>query len=578
MNYLILLLKKKNEFTEIISINNPTILYLNLILGNSSFYYLNNSDEYLKNLNEISEQNKIILNNNFQIINETAVIKIKINSYSLYEYFIQQVDKIFDVITFGKNIKYFRENRIYNILILDLKCLIKLLTPEKEVKFYNKNQNFILNNNQVYIHLDKGDFFYIEGKNSLVSFYYQLSQSEDFLICNEEMKEYNDVKETFIIFNKTNYDAINVIITYIDNEINNTNLQYLFDFNVIPYSRYNTKLYNTKTIIMNKKSKSLLIPNLLKEDKFNHSIDESFYVYLKFDNKIKKIKYEIKYINYIFLEEKEINLIQPGFNRIYIGYKTKNYINIDLCTNSKISYSLFKNETIILSEKNKTLFQNHILNIKNDDNEDYYSLDIYNDNEILILLSNKEIEELNDITYNYLINIEIINNKTKELYINFNPVSIFPQVEYMIYVIDSIYFNNLNNHCFIQHLINENLYIYKDYLISNGDESHFEKYLKLDNILEKKEYSIIIISKQIISNYFQYQYYQPTKIKFFTENEESSGDNDSSNNSSVKTIIIIIISVVIGIGCSLFAFSYIRMKRRFKSKEKFETLFDKKIN
>ena len=197
-------IEKKNEFTEIISINNPTILYLNLILGNSSFYYLNNSDEYLKNLNEISEQNKIILNNNFQIINETAVIKIKINSYSLYEYFIQQVDKIFDVITFGKNIKYFRENRIYNILILDLKCLIKLLTPEKEVKFYNKNQNFILNNNQVYIHLDKGDFFYIEGKNSLVSFYYQLSQSEDFLICNEEMKEYNDVKETFIIFNKTN--------------------------------------------------------------------------------------------------------------------------------------------------------------------------------------------------------------------------------------------------------------------------------------------------------------------------------------------------------------------------------------
>ena len=143
-------LENNNEYTEILSLNHPAICYLNLIVGNSSFYLLNNNDDYIKYENEISKENKKLLNT-FEIINETSVLKIKINSFSLYDYFIQQNDNLFDIINFGKNIKYFRENIKYTILILELKCLIKLMTPEKQTKIYNENEQYILDKSFFYL-------------------------------------------------------------------------------------------------------------------------------------------------------------------------------------------------------------------------------------------------------------------------------------------------------------------------------------------------------------------------------------------------------------------------------------------
>ena len=563
-------LENSNEYTEIISLTHPAICYLNLIIGNSSFYLLKNNDDYIKYENEISEENKTLLNT-FEIINETSVLKIKINYFSLYDYFIQQNDNIFDIINFGKNIKYFRENIKYTILILDFKCLIKLMTPKTQTKIYNENKKYLLDNSHPFVYLDKGDLFTIEGNNSLVSFYYQISNNNKTVICKENMKEYIDINEIFVVFNKTEFNAINIIITYLDNETESINLQYLIDFNIIPYSRYNLKYFDTKEIY-NNKSKSILIPNYYKEDNVKHSEEEQLFMYLNFGLNIKKMKIEIKYINYIFLKENENNILPSGFKRIMIGYKSKNYINIDLCKNSKISYSLLKNDIIIPSKQNVTMLSNDILYVENDDNytesaQDYYSLDIYSDNEILLLLSKHKLDFLNEILYDYKINVEITDKKTKELYVDFNAFSPLPHTEYTLYIIDSKY--NLDDHCFIHYLINENLYTYKYDVISNGEEANFEIYMKLENIVEdEKEYSIIIITKQIFLLDIKYNYYQPTKIKFFTEEKKDGKDKDKDKNSSNASVIIPIIIVIILLIGGLFILFNMKKKKKFVKDEK----------
>ena len=59
----------------------------------------------------------------------------------------------------------------------------------------------------------------------------------------------------------------------------------------------------------------IFINNYIKNDKANHLDNETFYIYLSFEDQV-NLHYQLNYSNYEFLEENNQILISPGLNRI----------------------------------------------------------------------------------------------------------------------------------------------------------------------------------------------------------------------------------------------------------------------
>ena len=323
--------------------------------------------------------------------------------------------------------------------------------------------------------------------------------------------------------------------------------------------------------------------------------NEKYFIYFKFSDILLNFTVEINYINYIFINKNENIILSPGIKRIFLGYDSKNYIKLDLCQNLNISINYVKNEEIEFEKKNITYFSNEIIFIENENNgEDYYSLDIYSNLEMLISFSNKEF--IQKLYQNYEININIVNIEKKIISVSFSQFSFYSEVEYIIYLFESEYEIDLKNLCHIQYLINEKLYLNKHLKLSNWKELYFEEILILENIIEKgKEYQIFVVANQISNYNSEYKYFSPKKFYFYNdesdeneeneseenesdENEEKESDengfdeneeNESDENVENKSYIwvIIIISILIGIGI-LLLFSYISKRKKEKNKIK----------
>ena len=95
------------------------------------------------------------------------------------------------------------------------------------------------------IYLNESGNYFIKGYNSIVAFYTSITNNNNFSICNEDYKNFKNVQEIFIIPNATDFDSINIFITYYDNNINETYLNYIFDYNRIPFTRKNFEFYKT---------------------------------------------------------------------------------------------------------------------------------------------------------------------------------------------------------------------------------------------------------------------------------------------------------------------------------------------
>ena len=526
----------KNKFLSLIMSSHETVIYFKLILGNSSFSISENLNSNYDSNDIISliNQKKVESNTDelFKLINnKNTLIQLMINSYSIFDYYVQQEEDLFINIYLKSQIKFLKEKIRYRITFEDQKKkLIKLLTKNKEVKIYkNEIKNsikYLLNNENQNIYINENDTFIIEGNNCIIGINFPLTDKENYLICDKQNQNYKNIEEIFITPNKSNYDAINIIFTFDEqNDESDIYLDYLIDYHIIPYSRKNMnyeRRYST-----NKEKLSLLIPNVYKEQMIisNDNNNENFFIFIRFSKIINNLKVDINYINYYFINNNEYKILPPGYKKIFLGYESSNYINLDLCKNSEISYSFIQNDEI--ASKNDTINSNQIINLYNKNENDYYSMDINSNEEIILSLTNKEIENL-DLKYNYSIDVEMINGTNNNIIVYFESISQSLEIEYTIYILDSKYKENLDDHCFIQYLINNNIYSYKKVIYSNGKTSNFKEKLNLENIIEdRKEYYLIIVAKELINFYPQYKYYSPSK---FISNSNAKESKVNSSN------------------------------------------------
>ena len=71
-----------------------------------------------------------------------------------------------------------------------------------------------------------------EGNNSVVGFYIQLNESSNYLLCDKDNQYFKDIKEIFILPNKTQLDSMNIIITILNDNKNYNFLEYIIDYNI----------------------------------------------------------------------------------------------------------------------------------------------------------------------------------------------------------------------------------------------------------------------------------------------------------------------------------------------------------
>lgn len=545
----------KNKFLALIMSNHETVIYFKLILGNSSFSISENlnSNYDANDIISFINQKKVESNTNelFKLINnKNALIQLMINSYSIFDYYIQQEEDLYINIYSNSKIKFLKQKIRYRITFEDQKKkLLKLLTKNKEVKIY-KNENinaikYLLNNEKQIIYLNENDTFIIEGNNCIIGIYFPLTDKENYLICDKQSQNYKNIEKIFITPNESNYDALNIIFTFDkQNDENDIYLDYLIDYHIIPYSRKNMNY--ERRYFNNKEKLSLLIPNIYKEKMIlSKDNNEKFFIFIRFSETINSLKVDINYINYYFINNNEYRILPPGYKKIFLGYESSNYINLDLCKNSYISYSFIQNDEI--ASKNNTINSNQIINLYNENENDYYSMDINSNEEILLSLTNKEIENL-DLNYNYSIDIEMINGTNNNIIVYFESISESLEIEYTIYILDSKYKENLDDHCFIQYLINNNIYSYKKVIYSNGKTLNFKEKLNLENIIEGgKEYYLIIVAKELINFYPQYKYYSPSK--FISNSNAKESKVNSSNILFGKFSIICYIILFLSAFC-----------------------------
>ena len=332
------ILQGKNQYTEIIPYEKEAIIYINPIIGNSSFYLINdNISDLSQSVDEIPDEYKKKISGLELLYNKTIILKKQILFFCLYDFYFQKFDDIYEYLGFDSKIKFFKKGILYKIYLLlnNNNYLIKLLSLESDAIIYNNEENLILNNTNSISYLNKNDEYFIEGNDSIVAFYVPLTNNNNYSICEHNVQNFKNVQEIFIIPNETKFDAINIFILYSDNEKENIKLIYLDDFNILPYSRKNFEISKNIELKKNKKS-SLLIPNLYKENEIEHLENEKYFIYFKFSDILLNFTVEINYINYIFINKNENIILSPGIKRIFLGYDSKNYIKLDLCQNSKI--------------------------------------------------------------------------------------------------------------------------------------------------------------------------------------------------------------------------------------------------
>jgi len=559
------LTEDKNEFTEIIKKDIETIIYLNLIIGNASFYLINNIDYSFDYLKEIPVNNKKIING-IQIVNEKeAVLKFKVNSFSIFEYFIQDNNNNNNnyYLLYKPMIKYFKEDIIYEIIfiLINGKILAKLLTIENSVTLYKDKTELILNSNNLNLILQESGNYFVKGHNSLVAFYTSLTNNTNYSISTKDNEDFYYVQEIFIVPNATNYNSICLFITYFDDKEDNCILNYLVDYNIIPFSRKNFENFERIAIKSNKRM-SLIIKNFYRENKSKSTDNnEKLFIYILFSTILSKVNIEIKYTDYNFLNINELFIIKPGFNKIFLGSEYKYYINLKLCENNKINYNFVKNGENESSSIYNEVSSNEILFLDNENIDEHYSIYINNEKEILLSFTNNEIENnISNLNYNFSVNMKYIDSVNREIFFEFNPISYYPEVEYFIFIFDSKYLNDLANHCFIFHLIEDNLYLYKKTIISNGEELSFNLNIKINNITQGKEdYILLIMAKEILYLYPNYKFYEYIKFNFDGKRSETDSDkiiNEEENNIITVVIIIIYIIMIIIIIILIIIFVY----------------------
>ncbi len=492
----------KGEKIEIIGSGNKKIIYSNLIMGDTDFFEVFDVSDN-KTEEKLEYKGIKVLNN------QTLILKAIINSISMYEIFFQNYDKKYHYISNSKMIFFAKYiNYIIFPSFENMKIIAKLINSNSQISILSDKEEIKLNTTNRFIEFNNFEKLEIEGNDTLIHFFVVLTNNTDYLISNMNKAEINEISEIFIVPQRTDYDMINLLVNITQSEKDEIILYYIVDYNIIPYSRNKIDILNKITLKKGIKQ-YIFINNYIKNDKASHLPNETFYIYLLFEDKI-NLYYQLNYSNYKYLKENDEILVTPGLNRIFIGYEEINYLKFDKCGKDNISLNIYQNEE--LNEENIIIFNdNNLISCNKKEKEGYLSLEVNFQDDFLLSLSHQNISILDNLIYNYDIELSIDNIK-KKVVINYSPISNFPQIEYHIYMVDSKYYYNLSDHCFINKYIND-IYKRKFVFFSNGEEEIFSQQLKIEGDIKCDEfYAFLIIAKEVINGYINYHYYNPKTI------------------------------------------------------------------
>ena len=212
-----------------------------------------------------------------------------------------------------------------------------------------------------------------------------------------------------------------------------------------------------------------------------------------------------------------------------------------------------KKKDIIYKEEEKVI----ICNKTKEDN--YISLEINSNENLLLAKSDSEIEFLEDFIFDYEIYLD--QDEKDNLTIIFNSVSMFYQVEYYIIIIKDHYFNNeLKNHCFLHQILEKKEYILQEIIFSNGEEDIFNTTINITKTLNtQKNYTVIVFAKEIHEKYFLYRYYNPKEF-------DVSFDDEGNKNKILLWILISVgIAIFLIVGIILIIFCVIKKRKEKKN-------------
>ena len=304
---------------------------------------------------------------------------------------------------------------------------------------------------------------------------------------------------------KTNeFNSINILLNIeTEDPLEDAFLDYYMDFGKIPYS---SNIEKKQIIIGNQNQANLVIPNYSNISKN----DEQYFIYFRFNTTLSKISAKIFYENIIYLEEQSYIILKPGVNNITFIRKINHYLNITKFNknkNSNANYTIYKDEQII--EQNIINETDNIIYIAKPTYREIIKLQIINDDEILLRVSQVYFEDFSIISYNKTMNVELLGNILR---IKFNTTNYKARLEYQIALIEKE--DNINP-LSIHKIFYENNLIYKNIIYSSGKEP-IEMNISLlndtNNFTYGKDYNLIAYGKDFYGDNINYFYMDPLSL------------------------------------------------------------------
>ena len=556
----------KNEKIFVNEVFDENLVYLNLICGDTIFYLVDKNNDLINNNEELTFPKLQ------KFINETYIVKIKSNSYSIYDYLIFNNLENEYYINYESKLIYFIKKIKYNIYLDEVEQLfIRILDGETILKY--ENDKIILNKTNNHFELIKKNskIFSLYGNNSLIYFFIPLCINNYIIISNRD-NLINNYRNVFLTFEKQNKDMIKIIISYInENKNDELMVEYIMDYNIIPYSRNKNSL-SSIIYLKSNENYSLIIPNLLKNDKAKHFENEKFFIYFKL-LKTELIRISYEYIDLNILPKKEPILISPGQNNYFLGTNDKNFIKIDKCMNNNITLSILRNNNNFINETKIDIEENMMIEIDRNANDNYISLNINNNKDFLLTLSEGKFQNNENLKNNYF----LLSINKKNLNIKLNISSFLIQTEYYLFYIKKNEIVNFNNECFIFNLINNNTFL--DVFYTSGTNNYFEKNITLLNDFkyDLNLYEFILIGKEYHTFYYSYIYFKQYLTNISNDDDENN-NNEKEYKMPIYLILIIIFSIIIIFVLILVLIFIIkRAKRKNNLKSKIENIENKEL-
>ena len=556
---------------EFINSQEKTLIYYNNITDNLKIYELNvgnnfNLDDFINNNNNLSKFTGIKTieeQKTFIILKEASnqfLYEKYINYFTDFNYILDESKICYLFMDFEYNFSC--SKKIKNLL---LKILNFNISTEVEIKCGNELMKIEKEINLINIEKCNGEFI-IKGNNTLIHFYLPYIINDEYILIEDNDKDsftLSNIKQLFIVPKKNDYNSINILITldYIPN-IYPVYFYYYIDYGIIPYSNIKEK----KFIIITNKT-NIIIPNFSKYSKEN----EKFFIFFYFNTTISNLNIKMTYENILNLDSKDHIIFKSGKHILKFINKNDYYLNLTKSDNNKDDaiVSVCKNEDCI-NYSNKSDPKN-LIQIKEASYNENLLIKIENSQNILLCVSPNYFYNLSDIIHDDSIYVEQNENI---LIVKFNTTSYNAKLEYYIALIDKN--DDITPISYHDFIFNNN-YIYRNIFNSKGIEP-IETNISLKiNFKYNKNYTLIVLGKEMYDDSFNYIYYEPKKIFINKDNKDSDDSHTDETDETKKgdskklslgIIILIVVSSILFLGGIIFV-TICCVKRKNKSKNEY---------